>query len=169
MPGADVAGKINYLIGQIHPGDREYTHAEIAAGIAQKTGITVTPEYIGQLRAGKVTNPSMRTLAGLARFFGVPMDTFYDDDVARQVQREIELAVALRRASAYNLAARLPRLAPEQLDEVVALVNHYLGDEDEGGAHDDAGHTAPDLAPADEGAPTPADAGHPRGGQQRED
>ncbi len=44
------------------------------------------------------------------------MDTFYDDDVARQVQREIELAVALRRASAYNLAARLPRLAPEQLD-----------------------------------------------------
>jgi len=144
MPGADIAGRIDYLIRKLNPGDREYTHAEIAAGIEQKTGIAVTPEYIGQLRAGKISNPSMRTLARLARFFGVPIDSFYDDEAARQVERDVELAVALRRAAAANLALRLTGLPPEGVDDVVALVNRYLGepdeegsvDGDEGGAHD---------------------------------
>ncbi len=142
MPGADIAGRIDYLIRRLNPGDREYTHAEIAAGIKEKTGITVTPEYIGQLRAGKVSNPSMRTLAGLARFFGVPIDSFYDDEAARQVERDVELAVALRRAAAANLALRLTGLPPEGVDDVIALVNRYLGEPDEeGGADGDEGAT----------------------------
>ncbi len=150
MPGANIAGRIDYLIRKLNPGDREYTHAEIAAGIEQKTGIVVTPEYIGQLRAGKVSNPSMRTLAGLARFFGVPIDSFYDDEAARQVERDVDLAIALRRAATADLALRLPALPPEGVEDVIALVNRYLGEPDEEGAGDEGtidGHegTARDL------------------------
>ena len=165
MPGANIAGRIDYLIRKLNPGDREYTHAEIAAGIQQKTGIVVTPEYIGQLRAGKVSNPSMRTLAGLARFFGVPIDSFYDDEAARQVERDVELAVALRRAAVADLAMPLRRLTPEGVEDVVALVNRCLGeseaegtgeggavdgDETDEGAHDEASTTRHAVESLDE-------------------
>lgn len=137
MVGANIAGRIDYLIRKLNPGVREYTHVEIAAGIEQKTGIAVTPEYIGQLRAGKVSNPSMRTLVGLARFFGVPIDSFHDDEVARQVERDVEMAIALRRAAVADLALRLPRLPPEGVEDVVTLVNRYLGEPDQEGAGDE--------------------------------
>ncbi|MDP9371653.1 MAG: helix-turn-helix transcriptional regulator [Chloroflexota bacterium] len=137
MPGSGLADKVNYLVSRIHPPGREYTHVEIAAGIAEKTGISVTPEYIGQLRAGKITNPSMRTLSALARFFGVPVGTFFDEEVAERVYEEVELAAALRDAAARDLALRLPRLTPDELRDVTALVDQYLEEEDKEQPSDD--------------------------------
>lgn len=126
VPHSELAAKLTYLISRIHPPEREYTHTEIAAGILAKTGISLSPNYIGQLRAGKATNPSQRTLTALALFFGVPAEYFFDEGLASKVREEVELLAALRDATARNLALRVSQLTPEEVRSVSALVNHFL-------------------------------------------
>ena len=131
-PQADLAEKLNFLISRIHPPGREYTLIEIAAGIHEKTGISVTPAYLGQLRAGKAANPSQRILTGLARFFGTPVEYFFDESVAGKVREEVELMAALRDAATRNVALRLPELTQGELAGVAALIDALIRNREKG-------------------------------------
>lgn len=53
-------------------------------------GTPITDVYLGKLRSGAQANPSFRHLAAIADFFGVPLDTFHNREVANRVLEELE-------------------------------------------------------------------------------
>jgi transcriptional regulator with XRE-family HTH domain len=76
----DLASKINFLFREIHPSDRgSYSLDEVAKGIEEETGEMVSRNTLWKLRTGRSDNPTMRTLQGIAAFFGVSPGYFFND------------------------------------------------------------------------------------------
>ncbi len=124
--GSTVADKLNRLFATVHPpGRAEYTLDEVAAAINQRGETTITAAYLSQLRRGQRTNPSRNVLAALAWFFGVSPVYFFDDELARQIEAELDLVVAMRNASVREIALRAADLSPESLRSLAALIDHW--------------------------------------------
>jgi transcriptional regulator with XRE-family HTH domain len=118
-----VADKLERLFRTVHPAGRgEYTYREVAEAIRQAGGPTVSPTYIWQLRTGQRTNPSMRHLEALARFFGVPVGYFSNDDTAARVDAELDFLAALRDASVRHIALRAAGLSPQSLAAISEII-----------------------------------------------
>ncbi|TWE11156.1 helix-turn-helix domain-containing protein [Prauserella muralis] len=84
------ASVLSSLIRDMHPPDREsYSYREIARGVQDKTGIKMSPTTVYELASGKRQKPSLRDAQGLAAFFGVPLETFTDPQVAAQIREQI--------------------------------------------------------------------------------
>lgn len=93
-----LAGKLTHLYSATLPASRKnrpYTDREVAAAICEQ-GTDVSASYLNLLRTGRKTNPTMRHLAGLARFFGVPPAYFFDDVTASRVDAELERLADMR-------------------------------------------------------------------------
>ncbi|MBO0883459.1 MAG: helix-turn-helix transcriptional regulator, partial [Mycobacterium sp.] len=77
-----VAQRLEHLFHTVRkPDGREYSNDEVAAGIHQDQGETISASYIWYLRTGQRDNPTFKHINALARFFGVPAAYFFDDDV----------------------------------------------------------------------------------------
>src|ERR1035438_8123695 len=80
-PEHSFASRLNHLIDTVHPRGREpFTNRELADAVRAQ-GAECTPQYIGQLRAGRHA-PSLKVAAALARTYGVPIEYFSDPAVA---------------------------------------------------------------------------------------
>jgi len=113
-----LAAKVDYLFRQIHPrGRKSFTHPEVAAATGLSTGL------LSALRSGKNTNPTKETIERLAKFFGVPVAYFFDDQTTEQITAQIALAAVLRDAGVANAAARMVGLSQGSLDAVTALTD----------------------------------------------
>jgi hypothetical protein len=134
-PGAGGAGglaeKLDRLFRAVAApegaGRREYTYREAAEAIRRATGAAeppVSPTYLWELRTGRRDNPTLRHLAGLAALFGVPPGYFFDDDLSRGLDDELELLVALRDPGVRELARRAAGLSPAALAALAGMVDY---------------------------------------------
>jgi transcriptional regulator with XRE-family HTH domain len=112
----------------------------IAKKAARDGEHTVTDQAIGEhigksrttvwkLRTGQERNPKIETLEALARFFGVKVTYFLDDEKAAVADEQLEsLAAAQRlqeaadRGGVTGINARLGSLSPESLLAVARLI-----------------------------------------------
>ena len=117
-----LAGKLNYLFGKIHPPNREFTNEEVAAGILERKGMSISANYVGQLRSGRANNPSISVIEALADFFGVRPSFFLDDRSTEETKAEIELRQILRDNGLRSLALSARHLSPAVLASITALV-----------------------------------------------
>ncbi len=122
--GATFAERLRHLVKTV-PNDRgeEYSAREIAEEINLRYGEkSVSHTYISNLIAGRSANPTVRAVEMLAGLFGVPVAYFFDESVNRQVDREIELVLALRQAGVQRLALRMAGLSAASLESLIQIV-----------------------------------------------
>jgi transcriptional regulator with XRE-family HTH domain len=117
-----LAEKIDHLFTVVHPAQGEYTHEQVATAIEKAGGPTISATYLWQLRKGLRDNPTKRHLEALSTFFGVPPSYFFDDDLAAQVDAELELLTATRDPQVRELASRAAGLSPDTLKTLLGLV-----------------------------------------------
>ena len=121
-----LAEKLNHLFATIHPSSgREFMLDEVADAINQHGEVKLTAMYVSQLRRGQRANPSKNVLEALARFFGVSPAYFFDDELAGKIEAELELVVAMRRASVQQIAMRAADLSEESLRNLAVLIEHW--------------------------------------------
>ncbi|SFQ28121.1 helix-turn-helix domain-containing protein [Amycolatopsis rubida] len=96
--GRSFAAKLAHLIATVHPPDRApYSPREISAGVAARTGVTVSATDLRQLAAGERC-PSPEVANALTTFFGVPPDYATDDEVTARIDEQLAKLVAWRDA-----------------------------------------------------------------------
>jgi len=124
-PMAHFQARLDHLFQTFRaPDGGEYTYRQVADGIEQLVGYKTSPSYLQVLRTGVKINPSIKHLHGLCAFFGVPIDYFFDDGVARQLDAQLELAASLRDPGVRELATRAFGLSAEALATLTRMVEH---------------------------------------------
>ena len=121
-PGAtgSLAERLNRLFDRVRkPNGKEYSLREVADGITAG-GESISHAYIGQLRNGTKTDPTISHLRALAKFFGVPVEYFTCDALATEVDKELDLAAALQQVRARTVALR-ESVIPEAESAIGAL------------------------------------------------
>lgn len=118
-----VAQKLETLFRTVHPASRgEYTLEEVASGIRDRGGPTISASYIWQLRKGVKDNPTKKHMEALADFFGVPPAYFFDDDAAARIEAELGVLAALRDAGVRQVALRSAGLSPKSLAAITTII-----------------------------------------------
>ncbi len=126
-----LADRINHLFAMVKPAGRDaFTNGEVAAA----TGLS--PSNVGYLRTGERDNPTMQTLDALARFFGVPVAYFYDDEAAQRIEEQLNrlqsmaaLQQAFQRDGVQQLATRMGELSDNGIAAISQLVDLLLDKE----------------------------------------
>ena len=103
----------------LSPKGKEYSYRQVAAAIARngagvEQGEAASATYIWALRTGVKTNPTMRHLQALARFFEVSPSYFFDEDLAG-LSEEARLLAATTRETVCQLAIVALSLSDESL------------------------------------------------------
>ncbi|MEU4248769.1 XRE family transcriptional regulator [Amycolatopsis sp. NPDC026612] len=125
------AERLAHLIATVHPPDRKpYSYREIAHAVAGQTGVTMSATHVQQLAVGARKDPKRSHIQALAQFFGVPVTYFFDDEVAGQVDRQVEDVVAWRDDEARTLAQRAMQLSPRDRETVTALLDQLSSYDD---------------------------------------
>lgn len=104
------------------PGAAELSNAAAAAGIAEKTGVALDPDYLRQLRIGSETRPVAAVLAAIAEFFGVSASYLTDCDRDPRIDAQLNLLQALRDHPVCDIRVCGPELSPQELNRLAALV-----------------------------------------------
>jgi transcriptional regulator with XRE-family HTH domain len=123
--------KLDHLFATVRPPGqyREYTHEEIAER-ARAAGHSISASYVHALRRKHGKSPQMRALEAIAAAFGVPVAYFLNDDVAAQLEQNLELIAALNRPEVRAVAMAAADLSPESIRtlwELVARVRDLEG------------------------------------------
>lgn len=131
-PPGTLAAKLNHLFATVKPAgsSREYTNEQVADAICE-SGEKISTTYIWQLRSGRRDNPTIKHLEGLAKFFGIPIPYFFDEDVTQHVDQRLaelrdaheRLLAATSRDEIQVMAARAGALSPEGFNQVAEMVN----------------------------------------------
>ncbi len=122
--GGTLAQRLDNLFQSVRRSDgREYSHREIAEAVTA-SGEPISHSYIGQLRAGDKDNPTIKHLRALARFFGVPVEYFTNEEIAADVDRELRMLTALKALQVKTVALRRALLpeAERSLAELARMV-----------------------------------------------
>ncbi len=90
--------KIEWLVKHRWPADAPppKTNADIADAITAATGEELSSTGVWKLRTGRGDNPTLKTLTALARFFGVPVGYFGEEEAAESIGDELALLELLR-------------------------------------------------------------------------
>jgi transcriptional regulator with XRE-family HTH domain len=120
-----LATKLDYLFRTVTPQGREYTHQEVADGLRDEGGPTISATYVWQLRRGQRTNPRMSHLEALARFFDVAPAYFFDEAMSDRIAAELDMVVALREGGVQQVAELAHGLSDDTLDVVVDLLERF--------------------------------------------
>lgn len=118
-----LAEKLERLFQTIRPhGEAEYGHSAVAEAIRTQQGIAISHTYIWQLRTGRRDNPTIQHLGALAKFFGVPVSYFLDDEEAERIEDDLELLVAIKESGVSEIALRAAGLSSRSRDTVGDMV-----------------------------------------------
>ncbi|WP_156725562.1 helix-turn-helix domain-containing protein [Streptomyces apocyni] len=121
-----LAARLDDLFKTIRPKGRHWTNAEVAEELKRTNPeLKVGGVYLSQLRSGKRSNPSPDLLAALARFFGVSVAYFFDEEVAQSVLGEVAAIEALRQAGVRSVAMRAAGMKKENLQAITAIMDQY--------------------------------------------
>jgi hypothetical protein len=139
QPPMTLAEKVTWLFENVLREDgSQHSRSEVARAIAQYTGGSCTRNYVAMLASGQRDNPTMDVIEGLADFFDINRAYFVDDEKAREIQDQLNMAVMLRddRVRAIALRAvtsalvtgtRTGALSVEALTEVHELIMRRTG------------------------------------------
>lgn len=128
--GRKVGTSVATLADRLDEGLKRLGLTERAAARAlRELGVSATHSYIGQLRKGKKTNPTLEFLTGMAQVLGVTVGwlTGEDPPPARQLtpeeqaQRE-QLRRGLDELGVQNVAERMTGLSPLSMEALAAMV-----------------------------------------------
>ncbi|WP_406201539.1 helix-turn-helix domain-containing protein [Kitasatospora sp. NBC_01560] len=130
MSGTDdrpmLAVRLDDLFRTVRPKGRHWTNAEVAEELKRASpDLKVGGVYLSQLRTGKRSNPSPDLLAALAKFFGVSVAYFFDDQVAESVLSQVAAIEALRSAGVRGIAMRAAGMKKENLQAITAIMDQY--------------------------------------------
>jgi ESX-1-secreted protein regulator len=118
-----IAEKLDRLFRQVRPaGQAEFSYTAVAEAIRAQQGVSISHTYIWQLRTGRRANPTVQHLSALARFFGVPVAYFLDDEVARKVDDQLELLHSLRDAQVTEIALRAAHVSESSREAISEIV-----------------------------------------------
>lgn len=125
-----LADRLNHLFATVRPREgREYSNEHVAAAIGREGSVTISQSYIWALRKGSKDNPTMKHLEALARFFGVPVSYFFDDEVTGRVNEQlVRLRMEQHRAHSEAdrqvelMAMRAGELSPGRRQQVMDLL-----------------------------------------------
>ena len=124
-PMAQFQARLDHLFQTVRaPDGGEYTYRQVATGIEQLVGYKTSPSYLQVLRTGVRINPSIKHLHGLCAFFSVPIAYFFDEEVARQLDAQLDLAASLRDPAVRELATRAVGLSAEALETLAHMVDY---------------------------------------------
>ena len=130
MPDADdsagsgrpsLADKINRLFDQLLDEHGPRSNDEVAEAITG-AGTKISASYLWLLRTGRRDNPGKQHLEAIAQYFQVPPAYFFDDRLAEQIDAELELMGAMRKAGVRELALRAADLSPDSVRAIAAMV-----------------------------------------------
>jgi transcriptional regulator with XRE-family HTH domain len=123
---ATLAAKLDYLFRVMRPkGGGEYTYREVAQQINDSgTATTISASYLWQLRRGEKTNPTIKHIEAIAKFFGVPPSYFLDDTAAEQITAQLELLAAMRDNDVREIATRVSDLSPNALKMIKNVIEN---------------------------------------------
>ncbi|OBJ41271.1 XRE family transcriptional regulator, partial [Mycobacterium colombiense] len=99
------------------------SNAAAAAAITKKTGVSISPAYLWQLRSGVKRNPTVAHLRAIADFFGVPASYLIDRDPDQKIDAQLTLMQALRDVGVRDLAVRTSGLTPQAITSLAAMVD----------------------------------------------
>lgn len=123
---SSLADKLNGLFTRVlSPNGDEFTLEEVVAGIRADRGVdgaTISVSYLWQLRKGLRTNPTLRHLEVLARFFGVSLAYFLDESSYRRIEDQLASIALLRDQSVHRVAARAAGLSPDSLQAIAQMI-----------------------------------------------
>lgn len=105
-------------------GTAPLSNAAAAAAITKKTGVSISPAYLWQLRSGVKRNPTVAHLRAIAEFFGVPASYLIDRNTDPAIEAQLNLLQALRDNGVRDLAARASGLTPQALKSLAAIIDH---------------------------------------------
>lgn len=108
----------------LRPDGREFSYDQVATAIGSGGGPTISANYLYLLRRGLRDNPTKRHIEALAAFFKVPPAYFFDDDLAQQVERELDLLMAIRSSGVQGIALRAAGLSAETLEAVHHMIEN---------------------------------------------
>lgn len=121
----ELADRLNKLFETMRKaGAPPLSNAAAAAAITRKTGVSISPAYLWQLRNGTKTNPTVAHLRAIADFFGVPPSYLIDRGTDPAIDAQLNLLQALRDNGVRDLAARASGLTPQALNSLAAIVDH---------------------------------------------
>lgn len=149
-PGSDgenntLARRLDKLFRSVRrPDGSEFSYTDVAEAIVE-SGEPISRAYIGRLRSGEKSNPTLRTLQALARFFGVPAEYFLSDTLAASVDVQLDALAAMQELKATTIRMRQTVLPDAERDlkrltELVAIIRS-LGEP----ASDDGQQPTPDA------------------------
>lgn len=125
-----LARRLDRLFATAHPPGRgPYSITEAAAGINEMAGSKIISyNYLYQLRRGTKSEPGHSRLAAIARFFGVPVTYFTDDEeTAASIEDEVEMreiAAALEDQGVRHIAFRAAGLSAESLAAILTVIEN---------------------------------------------
>jgi transcriptional regulator with XRE-family HTH domain len=133
----DLAAKLERLFTVIHPPERgPYSNREVAAAIRDRYQVSISDNYLSMLRAGHRTNPTLRHVQALARFFGVDPNYFFDTDEAIKIDEQLDVIAAMRDNGVRNLALRASQVSSATRQGVQALLDNLALDRRRHGQED---------------------------------
>jgi transcriptional regulator with XRE-family HTH domain len=122
LSAGSFAAQLNHLIATVHrPGGPPYSNKDLADA-AQARGVRCTPQYIGQLRAGRHA-PSLEMATAIAGIFGVRTDYFSDPVLARRTDEQLAFLAAVQDTGVTAVAMRAAGLSPRGLAALTAVID----------------------------------------------
>jgi len=121
-----IAQRLNHLFETVHPPERgPYSLREVVEAINEDAGTRLmSAAYLSQLRTGQRNEPSHSRLAAIAKFFGVDIRYFSDDDTAQATDQQLEFLAAMRDSGVRAVAIRAAGLSDTALEAVKALIDN---------------------------------------------
>lgn len=119
-----LAAQLNHLFSTVpRPESRELWTNDDAAEAVSLAGVAISAAYLSQLRTGKRDNPSARHLAAISRLFEVPIDYFFDPEVANKINADLALLVAMRDQGVQGIALRAQGLSDASLSGLTEMID----------------------------------------------
>lgn len=128
-----VQDKVNLLFIHIPDPDNTGGQQYNISYVSEQIGCT--PGALSSIRHGRTKKPKMETLAGLARFFEVPLSYFQmqtEEDCLKMIEEreksdEIELQLS-------KVAMKFRSLSDKGRDDVMTMLDYILSSEQKNGA-----------------------------------
>ncbi|GEM_PF-349987 len=120
-----LAEKLQFLYETVGPKGQRRTDRDVAAAIAKQGG-RISANYLWLLRTGQRENLGLAYAGMIAKFFGVPVSYFSNDDpqLAESVEAQLGLAAAMSDAGVRALALRAHGLSASALTAIQKMVEH---------------------------------------------
>lgn len=142
-----IAERLDKLFTTMTPEGRPYSLREAAEGINKQAGRdVVTFQYLSHLRSGQKKNPSYEKLQAIANWFGVNVEYFSSDEVARRTDEEIRILTLMRDRGVRHGAFRLAGLSPKNMKFALDMLDKLRANDGLPPAEADAPSEGPSAA-----------------------